>query len=283
MSAMHARGTRPALWMFDFDNTLAPLEPAVDWAGSRRELQAWLAAHGVAPALFAEFPRGNLVLYEALRARLSAGGEVASAVLVTVRPTDAANHDASAIGAAARADAAARIGGAAPVNDAARRALIEGASAIIERYELAGVGAVAPAPGALELLHALNAAGSAIAVVTSNSSRTIAAWLKAHRAETMVRAIIGRDSGLALKPCPATLERALKLCAAAPADAAFVGDSEADFTAAATAGVRFYGVNAKPDGRDRLMALGAAVIFPSLVALATHLNLPALEGSRSDL
>src|SRR5260370_1146466 len=26
-----------ALWMFDFDDTLAPLEPAVDWAGSRRD------------------------------------------------------------------------------------------------------------------------------------------------------------------------------------------------------------------------------------------------------
>ena len=69
-----------ALWMFDFDNTLAPLEPAVDWAGSRRELQAWLAAQGVAEALFEEFPRGNLVLYEALRARLCAGGDAARAV-----------------------------------------------------------------------------------------------------------------------------------------------------------------------------------------------------------
>src|SRR6266478_5284664 len=70
-----------ALWIFDFDNTLAPLEPAVDWAGSRRELQAWLAAQGVAEALFEEFPRGNLVLYEALRARLCAGGDAARAVL----------------------------------------------------------------------------------------------------------------------------------------------------------------------------------------------------------
>ena len=69
------------LWMFDFDNTLAPLEPAVDWAGSRRELQAWLAAQGVIEALFEEFPRGNLVLYEALRARLCAGGDAARAVL----------------------------------------------------------------------------------------------------------------------------------------------------------------------------------------------------------
>src|SRR6202035_680732 len=71
----------PKLWMFDFDNTVAPLEPAVDWAGSRRELQAWLRAQGVADALFEEFPRGNLVLYEALRARLCAGGDAARAVL----------------------------------------------------------------------------------------------------------------------------------------------------------------------------------------------------------
>src|SRR5882672_8982768 len=70
-----------AFWMFDFDNTLAPLEPAVDWAGSRRELEAWLASQGVAQALFEEFPRGNLVLYEALRARLCAGGDAARALL----------------------------------------------------------------------------------------------------------------------------------------------------------------------------------------------------------
>ncbi|HVB80813.1 MAG TPA: hypothetical protein VNE82_12815, partial [Candidatus Binataceae bacterium] len=75
------RGAGHALWIFDFDNTLAPLEPAVDWAGSRRELQAWLGAQGVAEALFEEFPRGNLVLYEALRARLCAGGDAARAVL----------------------------------------------------------------------------------------------------------------------------------------------------------------------------------------------------------
>lgn len=237
------RDSRPALWMFDFDNTLAPLEPAVDWAASRRELQAWLAAHGVAPALFEEFPHRNLVLYEALRARLSAGGEAARAVLASGAPADADSI----------------------------RALLEGASAIIERHELAGVGTVAPASGALELLEALKAAGSAVAIVTSNSSRTIRSWLKTHCAEAAVREVVGRDSGLALKPSPAPLERALKLCAAAAAEAVFVGDSEADFAAATAAGVRFYGVNAKAEGRDRLIALGASEIFSSPAALAIHL------------
>ncbi len=249
-------GVRLALWMFDFDNTLAPLEPAVDWAASRRELQAWLAAQGVAHALFEEFPRGNLVLYEALRARLSAGGAAARAVL------------------------AAPDGAGAPDGDAAR-ALLGGASAIIERYELAGVDAVAPARGALELLDALNAAGCAVAVVTSNSSRTIAAWLRAHRAQTMVRTIVGRDSGLALKPSPATLRRALELCVATPADAVFVGDSEADFRAAAALDVRFYGVNARAEGRQRLVALGAAEVFASPAELATRLDLQTREANGS--
>jgi phosphoglycolate phosphatase-like HAD superfamily hydrolase len=254
----------PKLWMFDFDNTLALLEPAVDWAGSRRELQAWLAARGVAQALFEEFPRGNLVLYEALRARLCAGGDAARAVL--------AGRRAATLG-----------GGRSPSRDSAlsysalsHGALLAGASAIIERHELAGVGAVAPAPGALELLGALRAAGGAIAIVTSNSSRTVDTWVRARGAQHLVNLIVGRDSGLALKPSPATVERALKICVVQPAEAAFVGDSEADFNAAKSAGVRFYGVNAKPEGRKRLTKLGASPVFSSPSAFAIWLELPAL-------
>ncbi len=247
---------RHALWMFDFDNTLAPLEPAVDWAKSRRELQAWLALRGVAATLFEEFPRGNLVLYEALRARLCAGGDATRTVL-------------------ARGEIAVAAGDAdGPQAAGALRALLDGASAVIEHHELAGVRKLAPAPGAIELLRALRAAGSTVAMVSSNSSRTIAAWLKARHAVDLVDLIIGRDSGLALKPSPAMVERVLEACAAAPADAAFAGDSEADVNAAAAAGVRFYGVNAKPQGRDRLIALGASQVFSSPSALAIYLGLP---------
>ena len=132
--------------MFDFDNTLAPLEPAVDWAASRRELQAWLGAQGVAPALFEEFPRGNLVLYEALRARLCAAA------------TPPAPCSRAASSPAPWPTAVAQRGDGRPAA-AALRAMLDGASAIIERHELAGVGAVAPAPGAIELLRALRAEG----------------------------------------------------------------------------------------------------------------------------
>ena len=214
--------------MFDFDNTLAPLEPAVDWAQSRRELQAWLAAQGVAETLFEEFPRGNLVLYEALRARLCAGGDAARAVLAGGEPpAPSGGGDQLAAGCS---DGLERGGGRPAA--AALRALLDGASAIIERHELAGVGAVAPAPGAIALLRAVRAAGGTVAVVTSNSSRTVEAWMRAHEAHNLANVIVGRDSGLALKPSPATVERALAACAVAPADAAFAGDSEADLKAA---------------------------------------------------
>jgi len=283
------------LWMFDFDNTLAPLEPAVDWAASRRELQAWLSAQGVAAALFEEFPRGNLVLYEAVRARLCAGGNAARAVL-------------------AREGLAAALDGGQPGRDAIRRergggraaaaplaALLDGASAIIERYELAGVGSVAPAPGALELLRMLRSSGATVAIVTSNSSRTVTQFLrncagenKLHdevddevdadnplacvRVIDLVDFIVGRDNGLALKPSPATIEFALAACQCSLDDAAFVGDSEADLRAAQSAGVRFYGVNAKPEARERLTALGASPVFSSPAAMAVHLNLLSDRG-----
>src|ERR1700736_3397302 len=61
---------RKKLWIFDFDNTLARLEPEVDWAGGRRELEPMLREVGVPEDLFEKFPRGNLPLYTATRSRL---------------------------------------------------------------------------------------------------------------------------------------------------------------------------------------------------------------------
>ncbi|HYA36275.1 MAG TPA: hypothetical protein VEF03_11690, partial [Candidatus Binataceae bacterium] len=59
-------------WLFDFDNTIARLEPVVDWAAGRRELEPWMRAQGVPEHLFVEVPRGNLPLYDAARTRMLA-------------------------------------------------------------------------------------------------------------------------------------------------------------------------------------------------------------------
>jgi HAD superfamily hydrolase (TIGR01549 family) len=220
------------LWMLDFDNTIARLEPEVDWAGGRLVLEPWLRSIGAPDELFARIPRGNLPLYDAWRTLMLA--EI--------------DHPR--------------------VTDGLRRA-----SEIIEKIELAGVDRAQALEGAIEMLVALRATGAAVAIVTSNSSRTVKRWFDSHRGAA-VDAIVGRDTMLALKPAPDMLIRALELFSVDRADAAFVGDSEADLRAAQSCGVRFYGIAATDAARDRLLAAGAAEIFGSPAALAIFLNLP---------
>ena len=219
------------LWMFDFDNTLARLEPEVDWAGGRLVLEPWLRSVGAPDELFARIPRGNLPLYDAWRTLMLAEID---------RPR---------------------------VTQGLRRA-----SEIIEKIELEGVDRAQALEGAIEMLEALKATGAAVAIVTSNSSRTVQRWFDLRAAS--VDAIVGRDTMLALKPAPDMLIRALELLSVDRSEAAFVGDSEADLMAAQSCGVRFYGIAATDAVRDRLLAAGAGEIFGSPAALAIYLNLP---------
>ena len=111
---------RKQLWIFDFDNTLARLEPEVDWAGGRRELEPILRESG-SEDLFEKFPRGNLPLYDGMRTRLME--------LARDRSTG--------------------------FNATRVRSILRGASQLIEKYELAGVDRAAPLDGAIDLLEQL--------------------------------------------------------------------------------------------------------------------------------
>ncbi len=235
---------RKRLWIFDFDNTLAKLEPEVDWAASRQELEPVLRAAGVADELFERFPKGNLLLYDATRTWMLAERQNGRRRTAT--------------------------------GEALRRSVstLKSASRVIEKHELAGVERAEALEGAIELLRGLARSGAKIAIVTSNSSRTIRRWLARHRLGTVVSAIVGRDSLLGLKPSPEMVRLALRKCGARPRQAAFVGDSAADFHAARATGVSFYGIAAKPGSRDILISAGADEIFASPAALAVHLNLP---------
>jgi phosphoglycolate phosphatase-like HAD superfamily hydrolase len=285
---MIAPNRHAKLWLFDFDNTLAALEREVDWAGSRRELEAYLRAEGADSDIFTEIPKGNLPLYSALHSRLLRGS--LDAPHIAIPPLTTAE------------------------------AILRRASEIIERYELIGAERAAPTPGAISLLEAIAERGAVAAIVTSNSSRTVTRWLKLHRIGNLVRAIVGRDSLLALKPSPEMIVHALALSATfasharstdansantasalesvaalpatnapatashpehltilAVADAVFVGDSEADFGAAIAAGLGFYGIATTESARHRLIAAGATDIFASPAAVRIHLNLAPAE------
>jgi HAD superfamily hydrolase (TIGR01549 family) len=221
--------------MFDFDNTIARLEPEVDWAGGRLILEPYLRSVGAPDELFARIPRGNLPLYDAYR----------TLMLAESKRTQ--------------------------VTENLRRA-----SEIIEKLELAGIDRAQPLEGAIEILAALKASGSTIAIVTSNSSRTVKRWFEKNEGVS-IDAIVGRDTLLGLKPAPDMLIRALELFSVDRADAAFVGDSDADIRAAQSCSVRFYGIAPTSTARDRLLAAGAGEIFGAPAALAIHLNLPALS------
>jgi len=220
------------LWMFDFDNTVARLEPEVDWAGGRLILEPYLRSIGAPDELFARVPRGNLPLYDAYRT-------LTLAEFTPPHMVEALRH----------------------------------ASEIIEKIELAGVDRAQPLEGAIETIATLKKSGAAIAIVTSNSSKTVQRWFD-RNAGASVDAIVGRDTLLGLKPAPDMLLRALELFSADRADAAFVGDSDADIRAAQACAVRFYGIAPADSARDRLLAAGAAEIFGSPAALAIELNLP---------
>ena len=227
------------VWLFDFDNTLVALEPEVDWTASRVELERYLRQAGVADAIFAEVPKGNLPLYEQLRGRLTEGPGAG----LFRNPRDVVSP----------------------------ATLLAGASALIEAYELRGAARALPLPGASGLLRAVKTRGAALGIVTSNSSRTVRNWLERHGLTAAVDFIVGRDTLLPLKPAPEMVVRALTLCASVAAEAVFVGDSAADAGAARAAGVAFYGVATTAERREQLARDGAREIFATPAELAARL------------
>jgi phosphoglycolate phosphatase-like HAD superfamily hydrolase len=230
---------RKKLWIFDFDNTIARLEPEVDWAGGRRELEPMLRELDVPEDLFEKFPRGNLPLYSGMHSRMLE--------LIQDRTSS--------------------------FNPSRMRSILRSASKMIERYELAGVDRAVPLDGAIDLLTQLKAKRAKLAIVTSNSSRTIRRWFAIHRLSRLIDVIVGRDSLLALKPSPEMISRALDRCAIRAQDSAFVGDAASDYLAATQLGVEFLGIGFSQGLRDQLAAAGARQIFSSPAALGIHLNL----------
>jgi HAD superfamily hydrolase (TIGR01549 family) len=218
------------LWLFDFDNTIARLEPEVDWAGGRPVLERYLRSIGAPDELFERIPRGNLPLYDAYRTLVLAESD-------HVHKVERLEH----------------------------------ASKLIEKIELEGVDRAQPLEGAVETIAALKKSGAKIAIVTSNSSRTVARWFAKHGGAS-VDAIVGRDTLLGLKPAPDMLIRALEIFSVDSSQSAFVGDSEADLHAAQNCGIRFYGIAPNESARDRLLAAGATELFASPAALAIHLK-----------
>ncbi len=137
-------------------------------------------------------------------------------------------------------------------------------------YNAMGIGDSRPYPGATAVLEALNAAGIPIAVVSNKPdaiTRTMMAGLFGSIRFALVR---GGLDGVAPKPEPSSAFEAARACGVAPADCAFVGDSDVDMKTAIAAGMLPVGASWGFRGEAELRAAGATIIA------ATIADVPAL-------
>ena len=154
-------------------------------------------------------------------------------------------------------DAAARHFGHAPVTIEAFRAIygqptqsdvdhfmpgetVEAVEAYYEAHFAEHASAARVAPGAPELLAALEQRGVPTAVVTNTPSPLARQMLEA--ASLIPNAVVGGSDVAAPKPAPDIIFRACEVLGVEPWDALVVGDSAYDKQAAAAAGAPFAGV-----------------------------------------
>jgi phosphoglycolate phosphatase len=131
-------------------------------------------------------------------------------------------------------------------------------------YDAMGIGESRPYPGATRVLEALNAAGIPIAVVSNKPdaiTRNMMAGLFSDIRFALVR---GGLDGVAPKPDPSSAFEAARACGVAPADCAFVGDSDVDMKTAVAAGMLPVGAAWGFRGEAELRAAGATIIAATI-------------------
>ena len=124
----------------------------------------------------------------------------------------------------------------------------------------------APYPGVLDLLDALRAAGVRTAVVSNKFDGAVKGLCQNYFGQR-VEAAIGESQGVARKPAPDTVFRALTELGQAPEGAVYVGDSDVDILTAKNAGLPCIAVSWGFRSRAFLEANGARVIADTMQEL----------------
>ncbi len=129
----------------------------------------------------------------------------------------------------------------------------------------------APYPGILELLSRLGAEGYKLAVVSNKVDQAVKGLVQGYFPDLLPVAI-GEVEGVARKPAPDMVQKAIAELGADPARAVYVGDSEVDLDTARNAGLPCVSVSWGFRGREFLLEYGASCIaddVPSLLAALT--------------
>ncbi|MDQ1009930.1 phosphoglycolate phosphatase-like HAD superfamily hydrolase [Streptomyces sp. V4I23] len=147
----------------------------------------------------------------------------------------------------------------------------------LTEHELRAVVAAEPAEGAGDLIRGLDGAGFRLAVTTNNSASAVRSYLDREGLTLHFGPHIhGRmpDPHL-MKPHPNCLSQALETTGSTAAESLMIGDSAADYEAAAHLGVPFLGYASNERKRSELEEAGATEIVSSMAALLPVLG--ALE------
>ena len=131
-------------------------------------------------------------------------------------------------------------------------------------YEAMGIGDSRPYPGATGVLEALNAAGIPIAVVSNKPDAITRKMMEGLFSSIRFALVRGGLDGVAPKPDPSSAHEAARACGVAPADCAFVGDSDVDMKTAVAAGMLPVGAAWGFRGEAELRAAGARIIAASI-------------------
>ena len=134
----------------------------------------------------------------------------------------------------------------------------------------------APYPGVLDLLDGLNKAGVKLAVVSNKFDGAVKGLCQTYLGDR-VKVAIGESQGVARKPAPDTVFRALKELGTDAQSAVYVGDSEVDIQTARNSGLPCLSVSWGFRDEQFLKEQGAQQICSSPAAL-----LALLTGEQSD-
>ncbi|PZT75135.1 MULTISPECIES: HAD family hydrolase [unclassified Streptomyces] len=144
--------------------------------------------------------------------------------------------------------------------------------------ELDAVALAEATEGGESTIHACQASGRAVWIVSNNASVAIHAYLSRRGLTDAVAGVFGRVPAepALMKPHPRLLHDAMHAAAADPASCIFVGDAARDVLAGEAAGVDTIGYANKPGKKDVLQDAGAVAVVESMKAIADALFPPGV-------
>uniref|UniRef100_UPI003F493AEC HAD family hydrolase n=1 Tax=Amycolatopsis sp. CA-096443 TaxID=3239919 RepID=UPI003F493AEC len=141
---------------------------------------------------------------------------------------------------------------------------------LLQECEVAAVETAPATPGTPGLLRRIAADGTAVTIVSNNSTAAVRRYLQRAGLEDLVRGVSARNSAeiRRLKPSPYLLQQAIAAGGGPPDTYVMIGDSTSDIEAARAAGTAVIALADKPGKYERFARLAPNGIVTSMAELS---------------